>query len=336
MFSSQIDTLLEKVEKPSRYLGNEWNSVQKKKEDVVVRIALAFPDLYELGLGNLGLQILYSRLNELPYVWAERVYAPAPDLAKILTEKKIPLFLWESKDPVYIVDLLGFTLQSELTYTTLLNILHLSRIPILSEQRKDNHPIVCAGGPCCSNPEPMVDFIDFFVIGDGEEIVVEIANLLKELKGKSRTEKLSELSRLEGVYVPKLANIIKTPSGFTIPDPSTFKVKRRIVKSITNFNYIKNYIVPYTQLVHEGLSIEVMRGCTRTCRFCLAGCFYRPVRERTPEDVISLTSKLLKETGLESVSLVSLSTCDHSKINKMLKDLLNITIPQMTSINLPL
>ncbi len=335
MNKQKIEILLEKAEKPSRYLGNEWNSIRKNKEDVTVRIALAFPDLYELGLGNLGLQILYSKLNELHYVWAERVYAPAPDLAKTLIEKQISLFLWESKDPVKSVDLLGFTLQSELTYTTVLNILHLSQIPIFSEQRDDTHPLICAGGPCCANPEPLAPFIDFFVIGDGEDVAIEIAQILKELKGKSRIEKLSELYKLEGVYIPSFAKTITTPSGFTIPEPEKLKVKRRIVKKLTYSNYINNYIVPYTQLVHEGISIEVMRGCTRTCRFCLAGCFYRPVRERTPDEVFNLTAELLKKTGLESVSLVSLSTCDHSQINTMLKKLLQLTIPKMTSISLP-
>lgn len=330
-----LQTLFEKVEKPSRYLGNEWNSIHKNKDEIIVRIALAFPDLYELGLGNLGLQILYSILNEIPYVWAERVYAPAPDLAKLLIEEQIPLFLWESKDPVNSVDLLGFTLQSELTYTTVLNMLHLAQIPIFSEHRNNSDPLVCAGGPCCANPEPMAPFVDFFVIGDGEEIAIEIAQLLREMKGKNREEKLLEISKIEGIYVPKFAEIIQTESGYKIPKPENYKVRRRILNKLNLHNYIKNYIVPYTQLVHEGLSIEIMRGCTRSCRFCLAGCIYRPVRERSPDDVLLLAENLLDKTGLESISLVSLASCDYSYINELLPRLQQLTKPKMTAINLP-
>ncbi|MCX8064379.1 MAG: TIGR03960 family B12-binding radical SAM protein [Candidatus Hydrogenedentes bacterium] len=335
MFKEVIESLLENVEKPSRYLGNEWNSIHKNKDEVLVRIALAFPDLYELGLGNLGLQILYSILNDLPYVWAERVYAPAPDLAKLLIERQIPLFLWESKDPVKSVDLLGFTLQSELTYTTVLNMLHLSQIPLLSKNREEGHPLVCAGGPCCANPEPMAPFVDFFVIGDGEEIAIEIAELLKALKGKEREEKLIEISKIEGVYVPKFVKTIQTSSGYTTPNPENFRVKRRISKKLKNPNYIKSYIVPFTQLIHEGLSIEIMRGCSRNCRFCLAGCIYRPVREHNPDEIVNLATKLLNSTGFESISLVSLATCDYSHINELLSKLQKLTKPRMTAINLP-
>ncbi|HOK09046.1 MAG TPA: TIGR03960 family B12-binding radical SAM protein [Candidatus Hydrogenedens sp.] len=326
--------ILPQVERPSRYLGTEWNAIHKNIENIQLRIALVFPDLYELGLGNLGLHILYALLNQKSHIWAERVYAPAPDLERLLRQKNIPLFLWESKDSVNIVDLIGFTLQSELTFTTVLNILNLSHIPILSKERTEKDPLICAGGPCCFNPEPMAPFIDFFVIGDGEEIILHIADILLQSKSATRLEKLERLSQLNGVYVPSFYQCSETPNGSVIPNLSK-KIHRAVTSQLTDENYITKYIVPYTSLIHEGLSIEVMRGCTHGCRFCLAGCISRPVRERSSEQVQTIVSSLLPTTGLETVSLVSLSTCDHSQIEQLLNDTLILTNPTITSVALP-
>jgi len=332
LFESEI---LSHVEHPSRYLGTEWNAIHKSVEGIQLRVALVFPDLYELGLGNLGLQILYSLLNAHPHIWAERVYAPAKDLEQILRQKNYPLFLWESKDPVKQTDLVGITLQSELTYTTVLNILDLAHIPLYAKERTDEDPLICAGGPCCFNPEPMAPFIDFFVIGEGEDIILEIAEVLLSNKNASRDKKLDLLSEIKGIYVPDSIPLTSNQQGIPVPDASTKKVYRAITKELTTKNYIGKYIVPFASLIHDGLSIEVMRGCTRGCRFCLAGCAFRPVRERSPQEVSSLLSSFLPDTGLETVSLVSLSTCDHSQIRNLLHQTRQITQPSMTSISLP-
>ncbi len=327
--------ILSQVERPSRYLGTEWNAVHKDLKEIKLRIALVFPDLYELGLGNLGLHILYSILNKHPFIWAERVYAPAPDMEAILRQKNQPLFLWESKDPVRVCNLVGFTLQTELTYTTILNILDLSHIPIYSKDRTDEDPLICAGGPCCYNPEPLSPFIDFFVIGEGEEAILNIAETLLAKSHLPRQKKLELLSEIEGVYVPGTIALVPNQRGIPVPDINHKKIRRVITKQLTTENFISEYIVPYTQLVHDGLSIEVMRGCARGCRFCLAGCVYRPVRERSPQDVKGLLSKLLSNTGLESVSLVSLATCDHSRVQELLRETREITQSSMTGISLP-
>ena len=327
--------ILPLVERPSRYLGTEWNAICKDSDKILLRVALVFPDLYELGLGNLGLQILYSILNQHSQIWAERVYAPAPDLEQILRQKNQPLFLWESKDPVKASHLVGFTLQSELTYTTVLNILDLAQIPIFAKDRTEADPLICAGGPCCLNPEPMAPFIDFFVIGEGEEIIQEIAEILLSHLQASRQKKLELLSELDGIYVPGRIPLVSNQQGILVPDPSQKRIRRAISKKLTPNNYIQEYIVPFTPLVHDGLSIEVMRGCTRGCRFCLAGCAFRPIRERTPDDVSTILASLLPNTGLETVSLVSLSTCDHSQIQQLLQKTRLITQPAMTGISLP-
>ncbi len=327
--------ILPHVERPSRYLGTEWNAVHKSIDTIQLRVALVFPDLYELGLGNLGLQILYSLLNSHPHIWAERVYAPGTDLEQILREKNAPLFLWESKDPVKQCDLVGFTLQSELTYTTVLNILNLAHISLYSKERTEDDPLICAGGPCCFNPEPMAPFIDFFVIGEGEDIILEIAEVLLTNKNENRGKKLELLSEIKGIYVPETIPLIPNQQEILVPDPSAKKVCRTVTKRLTTNNYVKRYIVPFAPLVHDGLSVEVMRGCTRGCRFCLAGCAFRPVRERSPEDVSNLLSSLLPDTGLETVSLVSLSTCDHSQIRELLHQTRQLTQPSMTGISLP-
>lgn len=327
--------ILATVEKPSRYLGTEVNAVHKPLDDVEVRMALAFPDLYDLGLGNLGVHILYACINALPWARCERVYAPARDMEKALRDRNLPLFALESKDSLDQFDLLGVTLQSELTYTNILNILDLSGIPLRTEDRDERHPLTCAGGPAVFNPEPLAPFMDFFVIGDGEDAIVEIAEVLRAHKGASRAAKLEALAKLEGVYVPALYPFEALDDGTLVPVEGHPKVRKRITKDLNGATFPVDYIVPYTQQVHDRISLEVLRGCTQGCRFCQAGMTTRPVRERELENVDDLLQRTLDTTGYEEVSLVSLSTCDYSRVRQLVENTVERAKPQRVSVSLP-
>ncbi len=322
--AGMLDRLLERVERPSRYLGTELNSVHKDPADVDLRLALVFPDLYDLGLGNLGILILYTILNRVPWIWAERAYAPAPDMEAELRGAGLPLFALESGDPLSSMDGIGFTLQSELTYTNILNVLDLAGLPLRSRQRTDGHPLIFAGGPTVFNPEPLAPFMDFFVVGDGEEVIMEIAALLRQAKGATKARKLSALAEVEGVYVPI--------------DPghhSTGRVRRRIVGDLNKVAFPTDMVVPFTPQVHDRLGIEVLRGCTRGCRFCQAGMTSRPVRERETPQLEGLMKRGLASTGYEEVSLVSLSTCDHSQAALMVARMGSLARATRTSLSLP-
>lgn len=308
-----IDDILPRVERPSRYLGSELNAVHKDPGAVEVRIALAFPDLYDLGLGNLGLLILYAILNELPWCWAERAYAPAADMEAALRARRIPLLSQESKTPLGHLDGIGFTLQSELTYTNILNMLDLAQVPLRSAQRGEHAPLVFAGGPCAFNPEPLAPFMDFFVIGDGEEAVVEVAQAFRETAGQSRRARLEALARIEGVYVPALYPFETLADGRIRPAPGAAPVRKRLIRDLNAAAYPTKLIVPFTHQVHDRAGLEVLRGCTHGCRFCQAGMTTRPVRERGLETLDALLEKLIRETGYEETSLLSLSTCDYSR-----------------------
>lgn len=327
--------ILARVEKPSRYLGNEVNAVKKSVDDVEVRVALAFPDLYDLGLGNLGVHILYAVVNELPWAWCERVYAPAVDMEAELRQRNLPLFALESHDSLDEFDGIGFTLQSELTFTNILNIIELGNIPLRTQDRDDSHPLTFAGGPAVFNPEPLAPFMDFFVIGDGEDAMREIVVLLRRLKGRSRAQKLRALSMLEGVYVPALYPFETLEDGRILPDPSAPKVRKRITKDLDGATFPVNYIVPFTQQVHDRISLEVLRGCTQGCRFCQAGMTTRPVRERTLDRVDELLDRTLDTTGYEEVSLVSLSTCDHSRVKQLVENTAKKASEKRFSVSLP-
>lgn len=311
--------ILPRVERPSRYLGGELNTVHKDADAVDLRICLFFPDLYELGLGNLGLHILYAALNRLDWAWAERSYSPAPDMEALLREHALPLFLYESKEPVGAVDLIGFTLQSELTYTNVLNALDLAGIPLRSEARDDTHPLIAAGGPAAANPEPMAPFMDFFVVGDGEDVVVEIAEALRPLRRAPRAERLKALAAIEGVYVPAMYPMETLADGSIVPPLDGQKIRKRIVANLDAAPVPENYIVPFTQLVHDSAALEVLRGCTHGCRFCHAGMVTRPVRERSLERIDAMIQRTLAHTGLENISLVSLSTCDYSRSRSLVR-----------------
>jgi radical SAM family uncharacterized protein/radical SAM-linked protein len=323
------------VDKPSRYLGNEVNAVRKEPGTVEVRMALAFPDLYDLGLGNLGIHILYAAVNALPWASCERVYAPALDLEEKLRQRGLPLFTLENKSPVRELDLLGFTLQSELTYTNILNLLDLAGLSLRTKDRREDDPLTCAGGPAVFNPEPLAPFLDFFVIGDGEDAIMEIAALLRQMKGATRAERLLALSKLEGVYVPELYPMETLPDGRILPPVGAPRIRKRITKDLDGSVFPEKYIVPFTQQVHDRVSLEVLRGCTQGCRFCQAGMTTRPVRERTLEKVGELLDKTLAETGYEEVSLVSLSTCDYSRVRQLVENTVESARPKRVSVSLP-
>jgi len=327
--------ILPRVDKPSRYVGNEVNAVHKSPDQVQVRLALAFPDLYDLGLGNLGVHILYAVVNQLPWAWCERVYAPAPDMEKELRERDLPLFALESHDSLDQFDGLGFTLQSELTFTNILNILDLSGIPLRTQDREDHHPLTFAGGPAVFNPEPLAPFIDFFVMGDGEDAIAEITRLLRTLKGRSRRDKLEALALLEGVYVPELYPFETLDDGRIVPALDAKPIRKRIVRDLDGATFPIDYIVPFTQQVHDRISLEVLRGCTQGCRFCQAGMTTRPVRERTLDKVDELLDRTLKTTGYEEVSLVSLSTCDHSRVKQLVENTARKARDQRFAVSLP-
>ncbi len=327
--------ILPLVEKPSRYLGTEVNAARKDPAEVEVRLALCFPDLYDLGLGNLGIHILYTCVNQLPWASCERVYAPGLDLERELRARGLPLFGLESKDSLDQFDGIGFTLQSELTYTNILNIIDLAGMPLRTADRADHHPLTFAGGPAVFNPEPIAPFIDFFVIGDGEDAILEIAELLRRMKGRPRAERLAALAELEGVYVPALYPFEQTPEGAWLPVESAPKIRKRLTRDLDGATFPTDYIVPFTQQVHDRVSLEVLRGCTQGCRFCQAGMVTRPVRERKLERVDELLQRTLATTGYEEVSLVSLSTCDHSRVRQLVENTVERLRDQNVSVSLP-
>ena len=329
------DELLLRIEKPSRYLGTEYNAVHKNPDEADLRVALVFPDLYDLGLGNLGLLILYAILNERPWCWAERAYAPPPDMEAALRERGLPLFTNESKTPLSQMDLVGFTLQSELTFTNVLNMLDLGGIPIRSGQRGDGDPLVMAGGPAAFNPEPLAPFIDFFLIGDGEEAVVEVAEALRGMRGAPRDERLEAVSRIEGVYVPALFAVEELPDGRVVPRAGAAKITKRVVTGLDATAFPTDYIVPYAQQVHDRIGLEVLRGCTRGCRFCQAGMVTRPVRERSLPAIDELMQRTFEATGYEELSLLSLSTCDYPRPGQLVRQAAERAARDDVSVALP-
>lgn len=321
-----LDALLPLVERPARYIGGEWNSVVKDPDSARLRVCLAFPDLYELGLGNLGLQILYALLNGQESVWAERCYLPGPDMAARMREGGLPLFMLESKDPVAQADALGFTLQSELTYVNLLLMLELAGLPLVAADRDASMPLVFAGGPGAYNPAPLAPFLDFFVIGDGEDVITEIATCLLRHKDGPRRTALEALAGIEGVYVPAVH-----PSG----EAADRTIRARFAASLDAAPYPEKSIVPHMQLVHSGVGLEVLRGCTHGCRFCQAGMVTRPVRERSVDTILALLGRTLEHSGLDDATLLSLSTCDHSRIRTLLRQAAAHVHPQHVAVALP-
>lgn len=324
--------ILPRVQRPSRYLGNELNSVHKDPDRVRLRACLAFPDSYDLGLGNLGLQILYGILNGLEDVWAERVCAPHPDLEAELRRRGLPLFSLESKTPLDRFDLIGFTLQWELNYTNILNILDLGGIPLGADERREGDPLVIAGGPCVFNPEPLAPFIDCFVVGDGEEVVVEVVDAVRS---GSREDKLRRLAAIPGCYVPALYPMTTGPGGVVVPPAGAPAIVKRLVRDFEAAPFPTDYLVPYAEQVHDRVALEVLRGCTQGCRFCQAGMTTRPVRERSLESLAALQQETMKRTGYEEIGLVSLSTCDYSKVKSLVRQSVDLGRPNHVAVSLP-
>lgn len=336
-----FEKLLLSVQKPGRYSGGEINSVIKDKEKVDVRFAFCFPDTYEIGMSHLGMKILYSQFNSREDIWCERVFAPWLDFEEVMRENNIPLFALESRDPIKDFDFIGFTMQYEMSYTNVLNMLDLAGVPLRSCDRTDFTPLVVAGGPCVCNPEPIADFIDIFFLGEGEEVDLEVIDLYKKHKknGSSKSDFLREAAKIEGVYVPSLYNAEYNEDGMVkavtpIGDaPKT--VKKRIIKDMDNVFYPDKFVVPFIEIVHDRAVQEVFRGCIRGCRFCQAGFIYRPVREKSVDTVNRQAKCLCENTGYDEISLSSLSTSDYSGIEPLLNKLLEWTDDRKVSLALP-
>lgn len=341
MYSKEVEKLLLKVQKPGRYVGGEMNSIIKKKEEVDVRFAFCFPDTYEIGMSHLGLKILYGAINEVPYFWCERVFAPWIDMEALMIEQGLPLYALESGDPVRDFDFIGFTLQYELSYTNVLNMLKLAGIPLKSSERTGLFHIVVGGGPCVCNPEPLADFFDLFFLGDGEEVDVAVMELYRRCKAeqKSRQEFLELAAQIEGVYVPSLYEVSYQDDGTIkacIPkNGAPERVKKCVIRDMDKAYYPSTFVVPLIDVVHNRVSEEVLRGCIRGCRFCQAGFLYRPFREKSIDVIDAQCQALCASTGYDEISLSSLSTSDYSQLNELLDRLHTWTEKEKVSVSLP-
>ncbi|NUQ71559.1 MAG: TIGR03960 family B12-binding radical SAM protein [Chthonomonadales bacterium] len=319
-----LSRVLPDVAKPGRYAGGEINMIMKDAASCSLRVALAYPDVYEVGMSNLAIAILYDALNARDDTFAERVFAPWTDAEAALQAADTPLFSLETQTPLFAFDWIGFSLASELCYTNVLNILHLGGVPIRSSDRDERHPLVIAGGHCAACPEPMSPFIDAFVIGEAEEVIHEMIEAWQPLHVSSRADLLAALARIPGVYVPSLYRVeAGSPVPIPIRDEAPSQVRRRYISDLAELRFPTKPIVPLVEVVHDRISVEVMRGCTRGCRFCQAGMITRPQRERSAAHVMELSRELIHNTGHEDVSLVSLSTSDHSEVHAMVDGLID-------------
>ena len=336
------DEILLKIEKPARYIGNEVNSVMKNKNEVDIRFAMCFPDVYEIGMSHLGIQILYDMFNQREDVWCERVYSPWLDLHKIMKEEQIPLFALESQDPIREFDFLGITIQYEMCYTNILQILDLSRIPIHSRDRSEADPIVIGGGPCTYNPEPLAEFFDIFYIGEGETVYDELLDAYKEYRaaGKSRIEFLERAAQIEGLYVPMFYDATYHEDGTLASfapnnEHAPSVIKKQMVLDVTEAPYPQAPVVPFIKATQDRVVLEIQRGCIRGCRFCQAGMLYRPTRERNVERLKQYAKAMLESTGHEEISLSSLSSSDYSELKELVTFLIDEFKGEGINISLP-
>ncbi len=341
-YKTKFEACLKKVQKPARYIGNEFNSVHKEKTEGMVSFAFCFPDVYEVGMSHLGMKILYHMLNNREDTVCERVFAPWVDMEEELRLNNIPLLSLESHTEVCKFDIVGFTLQYEMSFSNVINMLDMAKIPLKAKDRGENDTFVCAGGPCAYNGEPLADVIDFFILGEGEEVNNEVIDAYKEWKAEKcgRIKFLEKLAQIEGIYVPQFYDIeynndntVKsiTPNREGVPE----KIKKRIVKELDDTYILDKMIVPFMDIVHDRMTLELFRGCIRGCRFCQAGYLYRPVRQHSVEKLVDAAKKMIASTGYEEMSLSSLSTSDYTDLHMLIDELLKLTVEKRINLSLP-